>query len=288
MITRFAPSPTGYLHTGHAYAAWFANQMATPKHSMRLRIDDLDTTRSRSHFIQAIFDDLKWLGFKWQAPVIYQSKNIQKYQKSLNMLNEQDLLYPCFCTRSQIHQALEHHFQSAPHTSTSNKHAQPIAALSSYPGTCRHISKTMQNKQMKTHPYSLRLDMAKALKQNNDLYFHELGEGLVPLQLQHTGDPILARKDIGIAYHLAVVVDDAAQSIECITRADDLKPATHLHRLLQVLLQLPKTTWCHHRMICTPNGERLAKRNNPTSLYSLREQGIQPSQLWQDLNINII
>ncbi len=266
LVTRFAPSPTGRLHLGHAFSAltaWDLAQAAEGK--FLLRIEDLDTTRSRPALEAAIYDDLSWLGLSWPHPVLRQSEHTARYTAALASLAALNLTYPCRCTRADIRAAL-----SAPQEAVD---AGPV-----YPGTCRH--RPMSEKSPSD---SVRLDVARALSLAGPLTFEETG----PLRpgthlvdhatlIAHTGDPILARKDTGTAYHLAVVVDDAYQGITLVTRGGDLWEATPLHRVLQALLGLPVPVWHHHRLIRDEAGRRLAKRDDARALATLRAEGATP------------
>ncbi|MEM7072379.1 MAG: tRNA glutamyl-Q(34) synthetase GluQRS, partial [Pseudomonadota bacterium] len=268
MITRFAPSPTGYLHKGHAYAAWFAHEMAAHD-SMRLRIDDLDQMRTKPEFERAILRDLEWMGIGWKGAMLRQSTRHSHYREAIQQIQDRGLLYPCFCTRRMIKQNATA-IQTAPHHDL----------YPPYPGTCRNLDPARARDLIAAGtPHALRMDSVKALAQIGDQFFYELGVGQIKVRLPEGADPILARKDIGAAYHLAVVVDDAAQEIECITRGVDLLPATHLHRILQVLLQLSEPVWKHHRLIYGDDGKRLAKRQQSASLLELQARGIRADAL---------
>ncbi|MEM7071837.1 MAG: tRNA glutamyl-Q(34) synthetase GluQRS, partial [Pseudomonadota bacterium] len=283
IVTRCAPSPTGHLHAGHAYAARFAYHMSHQQGHMCLRIDDLDQTRSHDHFVRSILDDLDWLQIHWKNPLMYQSKCSELYQDAIKQLQRQHLLYPCFCTRKQIKQdPLYQQFQSAPHNTTN------IAAelFSFYPGTCKKMTNHQRRQKLDQTPeFALRLDLEKATETAGDLYFYELGKGPQKVNLKNASDPILARKNIGTAYHLSVVIDDYLQNVNHVTRAEDLAPYTHLHRLLQHLLKIPDPLWCHHRIICDHDGKRLSKRDNAFNLSEWRKQHKTPDALWQFLQI---
>jgi len=274
--TRFAPSPTGYLHLGHAYSAMLAHDMARERGGrFLLRIEDTDTGRCKSEYEAAIYEDLAWLGLDWEMPVLHQSDQLATYDTALNRLIDQGFCYPCSCSRRDIREAL-----SAPHNDPQQTPDGPL-----YPGTCRH--RTMQDKAEND---AIRLDMARALKLRPDvlgLEFSETG----PLHTgQHSltranlldkfGDIVLARRDIKTAsYHLAVVVDDAAQGVSQIVRGDDLFYATFVHRLLQALLDLPAPTYHHHKLIRDNTGKRLAKRDDALAIRTLRDAGHEPADI---------
>jgi glutamyl-Q tRNA(Asp) synthetase len=264
-VTRFAPSPTGCLHRGHAYAALVAWQQAQVSGgSFLLRFEDIDVTRVRPEYYDGILDDLDWLGFKACGPHRRQSEHWQDYQGALDQLQQQGLLYPCFCTRKDIATELAN-VSNAPHGPDG-----PI-----YPGTCRHLSEAQRESRLAGGlSYSLRLDLKKALALISEpLGWKDLRHGSQRARPEVFGDVILARKDIPTSYHLAVTVDDALQGITLVTRGEDLLPATHLHRLLQALLGLPSPEYLHHPLICDAQGKRLAKRDHAESLRSLRALG---------------
>jgi glutamyl-Q tRNA(Asp) synthetase len=264
-VTRFAPSPTGWLHLGHAYAALFAAEQARQKEGRFLiRLEDIDGTRSRPEYETALFEDLAWLGLSWEQPVHRQSDHTQDYRMALDQLEVLDLLYPCFCTRREIQEEMARAGQ-APHG--------PDGAL--YPGSCRHRSKAERAELIASgQAYALRLDVEKAAAlAGQELFWEDAVRGVQMATPAIFGDVVLARKDTPASYHLAVVVDDARQGITLVTRGEDLFEATHLHRLLQELLRLPVPLWHHHRLITDENGKRLAKRDDARSLRTLREEG---------------
>jgi len=270
-ITRFAPSPTGRLHLGHAYAALVARDMARATQGrFLLRIEDIDTSRARPEFEQAIYDDLHWLGLSWEEPVMRQSERGAAYAAAIDALRDKGLVYPCFCTRKEI----EAEFRasvSAPHG--------PDGPL--YPGTCKHLDpQEALNRNMNGEAHALRLHTDRAIEVvGKDLTFQEWGRGpegetgMISAAPDLFGDIVLARKDALASYHLSVVVDDAAQGITLITRGNDLFPATHVHRLLQALLGLQTPDYLHHGLICDESGKRLAKRHDALSIQRLRESG---------------
>jgi glutamyl-Q tRNA(Asp) synthetase len=259
IVTRFAPSPTGLLHLGHAYAAWIAQEAGD---AFLLRLEDLDSARSRAEFVEAIFRDLKWLGLSWDEPVLRQSRRGDAYAAALARLAGKGLTYPCFCTRKDIADEIARAGEA--------QHG-PDGPL--YPGTCRHLESANMDR-----PHVLRLDAAKAVALAGPLTFTEHGHvhAVEPLRF---GDIVLARKDLPAAYHLAVVVDDAHQNVTLVTRGEDLLPATHVQRLLQALLELPEPAYAHHRLILDAAGKKFSKRDHAVTLASLREAGATPSDI---------
>jgi glutamyl-Q tRNA(Asp) synthetase len=264
--TRFAPSPTGYLHLGHAYSALFA---AARGDRFLLRIEDIDTTRCRPDFEAAIYEDLAWLGLSWEQPVRRQSEHLADYARALAELDRRGVLYPCFCTRKQIKDEIARS-PSAPHG--------PDGPL--YPGTCRRLdAATRAARLTEASDYALRLDAARAVTLTGPLRFADRGAGEIAVEPQLLGDVVLGRKEIPTSYHLAVVVDDALQGIDLVTRGRDLLPATHVHRLLQALLGLPAPVYHHHGFVLGPDGKRLAKRDGALALRALRAAGHTPAQV---------
>jgi glutamyl-Q tRNA(Asp) synthetase len=272
-VTRFAPSPTGLLHLGHAFAAGFAYQAAAGG-SFLVRLEDIDLTRSRPDYETAIFADLSWLGFQWQQPVRRQSEHFDDYRAALAKLEALGLLYPCFCTRRDIANAGQ-----APQG--------PDGPL--YPGTCRALNiKDRADRIASGVPYALRLDVEKAVQlAGSPLSWNDLDLGECVASPAIFGDVVLARKETPASYHLSVVVDDALQGITLVTRGVDLLSATHLHRLLQHLLDLPVPQYRHHRLITDEHGQRLAKRDNARSIQSLRESGWTTRRVWQAVGLAI-
>lgn len=267
--TRFAPSPTGWLHLGHAFAALFAAREADGGRFL-IRLEDIDATRARPEYEEAIFEDLAWLGLSWEKPVRRQSDHFDDYRAALGHLEAKGLLYPCFCTRREIQDEIAR---------AGNAPQGPDGPL--YPGTCRHLDADERQQRLASGAaYALRLDVMKALKLlDAPLTFTELSRGEITADPSIFGDVVLARKDTPASYHLAVVVDDALQGITLVTRGEDLLPATHVHRLLQHLLGLPVPRWHHHRLITDESGKRLAKRDDARSLRSLREAGWTPERV---------
>lgn len=280
--TRFAPSPTGRLHLGHAFSAFVAWDLARANGgTFILRIEDLDASRVRPEFEQAIYDDLHWLGLRWDEPVMRQSERSAAYSAAIEHLRARDLVYPCFCTRKEIEAEFRASL-SAPHGSPGSRPDGPV-----YPGTCKNLSAGEAAKRIESgeaHALRLHMDRATALA-GTDLTFRYSetspdGEtGAITATPEVFGDVVLARKDALASYHLAVVVDDAAQGITLVTRGKDLLPSTHVHRLLQALLDLPTPDYLHHLLITDDSGKRLAKRHDALSLQHLRESGETPQTI---------
>lgn len=268
-VTRFAPSPTGWLHLGHAYAALFAHEAAAGGRFL-IRLEDIDGTRAKPEYEEAVFEDLAWLGLTWETPVRRQSDHFDDYRAALARLDRLGVLYPCFCTRREIQEEIAR---------AGNAPQGPDGPL--YPGTCRNRSVDERAERIATgEAYALRLDVAKAAKlASKALVWTDRGRGRFKAHPDVFGDVVLARKDTPASYHLAVVVDDALQGITLVTRGEDLLEATHLHRLLQELLGLPAPEWHHHRLITDESGKRLAKRDDARSLRSLCAAGWTPGQV---------
>lgn len=269
-ITRFAPSPTGLLHLGHVYAATIARDLAMSGGArFLLRFEDIDHTRVRPEYYGWIEEDLRWLGLEWEEPALRQSSRTVFYESALDRLKSLGAVYPCFCTRRDIEEEIAR-MTSAPQG--------PEGAL--YPGICRKLSADERAAKLEvgTQP-AWRLDAVRASELTGPLGFHDLRHGPVNVEPGLLGDVVLARKDIGTSYHLAVVVDDAFQGITHVTRGEDLLPSTHVHRLLQVLLELPEPIYLHHRLVTDENGVRLAKRHDALSIRSLREAGRSPGEI---------
>ncbi|MDD2705330.1 MAG: tRNA glutamyl-Q(34) synthetase GluQRS [Acidocella sp.] len=263
IITRFAPSPTGYLHLGHAYSAWMAWRRADV---FRLRMEDIDTTRCRPDYAAAICEDLHWLGLDWDGDIRVQSQHFAEYAAALERLLGRGLLYPCFCTRAEIARA-----QSAPH-----------GTEGIYPGTCRALTQADREARIAAgRPYALRLDVAAARAETGALRFFEEGAGWIGAAPERLGDVVLARKDTPTSYHLCVVHDDALQGITHVIRGEDLREATHIHVLLQALLGLPTPVYAHHRLLTDAAGKRLAKRDKAATLREMRAAGMSPAAILQ-------
>lgn len=269
ITTRFAPSPTGALHLGHAYAARFA---ATHGTRFLVRIEDIDSARCKAEYEATIFSDLAWLGLRWEEPVLRQSTRLEAYGAALAQLKAQGLLYPCFCTRAEIAAEIARS-GSAPHG--------PDGPL--YPGSCRALSVEVRAARIAAgEPYALRLDSTKAAAQAGPLSFVEEGEGetgRITVDPLCFGDVVLARKDTPSAYHLAVVVDDAFQGVTLVTRGKDLFAATHIQRLLQALLGLPEPAYAHHKLILDAAGKKFSKRDHAVTLQALRQGGASPADI---------
>lgn len=285
VITRFAPSPTGYLHLGHAYSARMAHDFTRARGGkFLLRIEDIDRGRCKPEYEQAIYDDLSWVGLTWETPVRRQSDHMADYGHALNILQQKNLLYPCFCTRKDIRREIEQSGR-APHDLPQNITGHsPEGPL--YPGSCRDLTLAQrQSRHDREHPHALRLDLAKALDlvNNEPLFWTDLEAGeqqATPEILQNIiGDAVLARKDIPTSYHLSVVVDDHLQNISHVIRGKDLFHASHLHRLLQHLLGYQTPTYLHHDLLTDENGWRYAKRDNSKTLKFMRESGEMPETL---------
>ncbi len=267
IVTRFAPSPTGYLHLGHAHAALFAYRQARDGGGrFLLRLEDIDTKRCRPEYAEAVLEDLAWLGLTWDEPVRVQSQHLPDYGRMLDALAARGLLYPCFCTRADIAAAA-----SAPHT----------AEGAIYPGTCRDLSPDERAARIAAGiPHALRLDAACALASvSRELNYEETGEGWTRCRPDRFGDVVLSRKGIPGSYHLCVTYDDADQGITLVTRGEDLRPATDLHRLIQALMDWPAPVYAHHRLLTDPAGRRLSKRDGALSLRALRAAGRTPAEV---------
>jgi glutamyl-Q tRNA(Asp) synthetase len=265
IVTRFAPSPTGHLHLGHAYAALTAAAAGT---HFLLRIEDLDQGRARETFVAAIFEDLRWLGLTWEEPVLRQSARMAAYRTALEALEKEGLVYPCFCSRKEIADEIARAVEAP---------QGPDGAL--YPGTCRSLSAAERQQRITAgDSYALRLDADAAAKRTGALTFREKAQTIIVQPLLF-GDLVLARKDVPAAYHLAVVVDDAFQGVTLVTRGEDLLPAAHVQRLLQALLALPEPHYAHHRLILDEQGRKFSKRDSAVTLRSLRQAGVTPGQI---------
>ncbi len=276
-VTRFAPSPSGYLHLGHAYAAlvaWESARAAGGK--FLLRIEDIDRARCRPEFEQGILEDLRWLGLDWDGRPVRQSERMALYDQALDRLDRLGVLYPCFCTRRRIRAEIAHAAQ-APHGP---------AGEAVYPGICRSLSGAERRLRIAgDEPFALRLDVGRALELTGPLTWYDLRAGAIEAQPELLGDVVLARKDVPGSYHLAVTLDDAAQAVTLVTRGEDLFHATHIHRLLQALLGLSQPRYYHHNLIADSTGLRLAKRNRAVTLRTLRQSGRRPEEIWALLGL---
>ncbi len=284
-VTRFAPSPTGRLHLGHAFSALLAHEAARRAGGrFLLRIEDIDRGRCREEFVVAILEDLAWLGIAWEEPVRRQSAHFDDYRSALARLRGAGLVYPCVCTRREIAAEIAA-ADSAPHGS----------GAAFYPGTCRRDPARAERRIAAGAPFAWRLDHARAIARLRArgrwplAFVEEPAEGnrkdedggprTITVDPGRIGDVVLARKDVPTSYHLAVVVDDAIQGVTHVIRGRDLREATHVHRLLQALLDLPAPRYRHHRLVLGPDGRRLAKRDRATTLAALRETGLRPADI---------
>ncbi len=260
IVTRFAPSPTGYLHLGHAHSAldgWMRARSGSGR--FLLRIEDIDRARCRPEFEAAILEDLAWLGLDWDGAVRRQSEHLEEYGAALDELHARGLLYPCFCSRKDIAAAI-----AAPHGPEG-----PV-----YPGTCRNLpTDAARERQERGDPYALRLNVAKARGRTGRLTFEDEREGLAEASPELLGDVVLARRDAPASYHLCVTLDDHLQGVTLVTRGVDLFHATHIHRLLQGILGLNVPAYAHHLLLTNAAGERLSKRDGAASLRALRQTG---------------
>jgi glutamyl-Q tRNA(Asp) synthetase len=272
-VTRFAPSPTGHLHLGHVRSAlegWRAARSAGGR--FLLRLEDIDRGRCRDEYAAAILDDLAWLELDWDGPVRRQSEHFDDYRRALDRLTALGVLYPCFCTRREI-QAEIARSGGAP-----QGEAEPP-----YPGTCRGLSPAARAEMQGAGlDYALRLDLGRALALTGPLDWVEEGGAKsrrVPADPAALGDVVLARKDVPVSYHLAVTLDDAIQGVTLVTRGEDLLPATHIHRLLQALLNLPTPRYRHHPLLTDAAGRRLAKRDHAQTIRAMRAAGMTPAEI---------
>jgi glutamyl-Q tRNA(Asp) synthetase len=272
IVTRFAPSPTGRLHLGHAFSALLAHDFARLRGgAFLLRIEDIDRGRSRPEHVDSIIEDLAWLGLDWDGEILFQSERLPLYREALERLRAGGLAYPCFCTRSAIAAEIAAS-AAAPHG--------PDGPL--YPGTCRALTHAERERRMASEPHAWRLDVAKASAAAGPLYWRD-GDTEVLAEPEAFGDVVLARKDAPVSYHLAVNVDDSAQGVTDVVRGRDLYAATDVHRLLQALLGLPTPLYHHHPLLLDGEGRRLAKRHGAPTLHDLRESGADPQALAADL-----
>ncbi len=267
IVTRFAPSPTGRLHLGHAYSAIVGHRRAREAGGkFLLRIEDLDQTRSRPQFVAAIFDDLAWLELDWDEPVLVQSARAEAYRAALAVLKSRRLVYPCFCTRADIAQSL-----TAPHGD----------AATSYPGTCRDLPDDPERRARAPHCW--RLNAGRALELASLPSWTEADGRRFTARRDDIGDAILSRKDAAAAYHLACVVDDAQSGVTTVVRGADLRDSTPVQRLLQVLLELPEPSYLHHPLVAHADGKRLAKRDLAPTLAAMRAAGVAGGLLAREL-----
>ncbi|MBL8644218.1 MAG: tRNA glutamyl-Q(34) synthetase GluQRS [Rhodospirillaceae bacterium] len=273
-VTRFAPSPTGYLHLGHAKAALFAAKYAAQGRFV-VRIEDIDRGRCRPEFEAAIFEDLHWLGLTWDQPVRRQSEHYADYTAAIATLRDQGLVYPCFCTRADIAREIAG-ANNAPHG--------PDGLL--YPGICRAVSAAEAEERIAAgESYALRLKMKEASAVSGVLTWVDLGEGPQTARPEMFGDVVIARKDVPTSYHLACTYDDALQGMTLVTRGKDLFEATHVHRLLQKLLGLATPEYYHHDLVLGPTGQKFSKRDQAPTLRALRAVGRTPEQVLRILDL---
>jgi glutamyl-Q tRNA(Asp) synthetase len=270
---RFAPSPNGALHLGHAYSALLNARMAREAGGrFLLRMEDIDVARCPPHLAEAALADLAWLGLDWERPVRVQSRHLEDYAEAQARLADMGLLYPCFCSRSRI----------AAMAGGRDPEGQPL-----YPGTCRALTETeRRNRIARGEAHALRLDMAEALSRLTAPVTAIESDRLQPLDPGLWGDVILVRKDIGTSYHIAVVVDDALQAITHVVRGRDLLAATAIHRLLQILLGLPEPRYHHHELIGDEAGHKLSKSAGSRSLAALRRSGVTPTEIRRTLGFD--
>lgn len=270
VVSRFAPSPTGLLHLGHAFSAIQAFEAArTPDGRFLLRIEDIDTGRCRQEFVSAIEEDLSWLGLRWDSLVRRQSEHMADYRDALNRLDGMGLTYPCFLSRRDLQDAL-----SAPH----GPEEQTVTDTDQLMPAEERVTRLVRGE-----PHALRLRMARAIElaraKIGPLSWLDEHRGEQPCDPMPFGDVVLARKDTPTSYHLAVTVDDALQGVTLVVRGEDLFEATHVHRLLQALLDLPVPRWRHHRLLVDDRGRRFAKRDRGLTLRALREAGHTPDSV---------
>ena len=272
ITTRFAPSPSGLLHLGHAYSALFAAKEAKDNDgTFILRFEDIDLERCNRQYEQHIEEDLTWLNIYWHDKPRRQSEHFPEYSAALKKLESLGIIYPCFLSRKELRAAL-----SAPHDLPNKKNNSPPVL-----NTDQYISNSERERRItKGEPFALRLRMTAALKLVGNLYWQDIEFGAQVAKPEIFGDVIIARKDIPTSYHLSVVVDDAIQGVTTVTRGNDLFSTTHLHRLLQELLDLPIPVYRHHKVLTSENGKRLAKRDKSVTLQSLRESGVKQKDIF--------
>ena len=275
---RFAPSPNGYLHLGHAYSALLNADLARASRGrLLLRIEDIDTTRCRPEYETAIYEDLAWLGLAWEQPVRRQSEHFADYRAAVARLDAMGLIYPSFETRAEIARLVAARDAQAPWPRDPD--GAPL-----YPGDARALPADARARRIAAgEPYALRLDIAAALARVGPLSWQEIGAdgatATIAADPAAWGDVILARKETPTSYHVSVVVDDAAQGVGEVVRGEDLRAATSVHRLLQQLLGLPAPSYRHHRLILDTDGRKLSKSTRATALRELRQQGVTPGDI---------
>jgi glutamyl-Q tRNA(Asp) synthetase len=281
-VFRFAPSPNGYLHLGHAYSALLNFDLARQRGGrFLLRIEDIDAARCRPEYEAAIYEDLAWLGLVWETPVRRQSDHFAAYREAIEKLSAQGLIYPSFESRAEIARLVEAREKAAPWPRDPD--GAPL-----YPGTAKSLSPAERQELIVSGaPFALRLDMRAAIARAGHLSWIEQGAGPadetgeVAAQPEAWGDVILARKETPTSYHLSVVIDDALQGVTNIVRGEDLFWSTSVHRLLQQLLDLPQPTYRHHPLIRDETGQKLSKSTQATGLRELRAAGATPTKIRQ-------
>jgi glutamyl-Q tRNA(Asp) synthetase len=281
-VVRFAPSPNGYLHLGHAYSALMNGKLAAETGGrFLLRMENIDTTRCRPEFEAAVLEDLAWLGLTWERPVWRQSDHFRDYADALARLERRGLVYPCFCTRGDIMAAV-----AARPNWPSDPDGTPL-----YPGTCKHLSPERRAQRFAAgERASYRLDMERAMAAvDHPLSWTEYRGGSQPFEERATpaiwGDAVLSRRDIATSYHVAVVVDDASQGVTDVVRGEDLFMATNLHRLLQALLDLPPPNYHHHALLRDSAGQKLAKSLRAKPLRAFRQEGFTRAEVLQRIGL---
>ena len=268
-VTRFAPSPTGLMHLGHAFSAYCGWRRARESGGIwRLRLEDIDQTRCTPQYAAAILEDLQWLGLHWDGDVRVQSAHLPDYLSRLEQLYGMGLTYPCFCTRAEIARA-----QAAPHVMEPN-----------YVGTCRHLPLAAREAKLQAGlPFAVRLNCGAAMRVTGPMTFYEEGFGWLEAMPGQLGDVVLARKDTPSSYHLCVVSDDALQEVTHVVRGEDLRQATHVQVLLQKLLGVPTPVYAHHPLLRDGGGKRLAKRDHAATLRGIRQSGVAASRIIERL-----
>ena len=273
-VFRFAPSPNGHLHLGHALSALLNHDMARAAGGrLLLRIEDIDQTRCRPEFEVAILVDLAWLGLAWEEPVRRQSEHLEAYRAALVRLTDMGLVYPAFESRGEIARLVAERGPEWPR----DPDGAPL-----YPGAARNLSAAERARRMANEPYALRLDMAAAMARVGGVSWEESGSqhsGSVAAAPEAWGDVVIARKEVPTSYHLSVVVDDALQGVTHVVRGEDLYGSTSVHRVLQELLGLPAPTYHHHRLIPDADGRKLSKSTKATALRELRALGVTPAEI---------
>ena len=275
VTTRFAPSPSGPMHVGHLLAALQARRLADAHAGQcLLRVEDIDQRAQNPAFLQLMYEDLRWLGLSFDGEVMVQTRRFDEYRRVLGLLRSMGLLYPCFCTRTEIRNQLAE-MGRAPHAT--------LGYL--YPGTCRCLPPDVVEEKLQAGiPHSWRLDMQRVQDLVGCPLWHDMHRGTQRCEPVAYGDVVLARKDFPASYHLAVVIDDAAQGVTHVTRGEDLFESTHIHRALQAVLGLPVPQYCHHALLRDNAGKRLAKRDGARSIASLRDAGYTPRQVLESLH----